>query len=131
MDYNFEEQFYPFQSAQESRYADPLEYLKDEGARINRTRTSIEGITRAEEIPSFDPLDPHLGLKKIFSSNSHDMFNEEDEKLCEINELKFELSEEHRHIEDLKEVVEMGSYLREHVTNAALSGEGLSNGEFE
>ena len=33
MDYNFEEQFYPFQSAQESRYADPLEYLKDEGAR--------------------------------------------------------------------------------------------------
>ena len=99
MDYNFEEQFYPFQSAQESRYADPLEYLKDEGARINRSRTSIEGITRAEEIPSFDPLDPHLGLKKIFSSNSHDMFNEEDDKLCEVNDLKYELSEEHRHID--------------------------------
>ena len=131
MNYNFEEQFYPFQSAQESRYMDPLEYIDDESARPHRSRTSLEGVTRAEEIPSFDPLNPHLGLKKIFSSNSHDMFNEEDDKLCEINDLKYELSEEHRHIEDLKEVVEMNSYLRDRATNIALSGEGLSNGEFE
>lgn len=85
-----------------------------------------------EEIPSFDTLDgPHLGLKKIFSSNSHDMFNEEDDKLCEMIEHKYELSEEYRHNDEMKDPVEMGSYLREHVTAGALSGEGLSNCEFE
>ena len=59
------------------------------------------------------------------------MFNEEDDKLCEMIEHKYELSEEYRHNDEIKDPVEMGSYLREHVTAGALSGEGLSNCEFE
>ena len=51
MNYNFEDQFYPFQSVQENRYSDPLEYIDEEGGRPHRSRTSLDGIARAEEIP--------------------------------------------------------------------------------
>ena len=40
-----------------------------------------------------------------------------------IENNKYDLSEEHRVVDDMKEAVEMGSYRREHVTNTALSGE--------
>ena len=128
MSYNFEEEYYQFGS----RFSDPLEYLKDDVSRQSEPRSSLEAITRQEEIPSFAPLENNnLGLKKIFSSVSHNMFNDEEDKLYENLEHKYELSEEHRHIEDLKDGIEMGSYLREHVTNTNLSREGQSNSEFE
>ena len=48
------------------------------------------------------------------------MYNAEEDKLHAV-EHKFELSEEHRVVDDMKDIVEIGSFLREHVTNVTLS----------
>ena len=54
------------------------------------------------------------------------MYNAEEYKLHEV-EHKFELSEEHRVVDDVKDIIEMGSFLREHVTNVTLSRESNSD----
>lgn len=54
------------------------------------------------------------------------MYNAEEYKLHEV-EHKFELSEEHRVVEDVKDIIEIGSFLREHVTNVTLSRESNSD----
>lgn len=133
MDYNFEGEYNLFASVQPEHFADPLDFINDGGIRLSKTRSSLESVGRDQEILPFDPLDTKLGIKKIFSSNNpHDVFNcEENDKLYEIAEHKYELSEEHRVLDEMKEGVEMGSYLREHVTNTGLSGEAQSNSEFE
>ena len=56
------------------------------------------------------------------------MYNADEDKLHAVDH-KFELSEEHRVLDDVKDIVEMGSFLREHVTNVTLSRE--SNSDFE
>lgn len=58
------------------------------------------------------------------------MLNAEDDKLYEIGH-KFELSEEHRVLDEMNDGLELASYLREHVTNAALSGDRSNSSEFE
>ena len=124
MNCNFEEEYNLFPSNHQERFENPLDFMNAGGIHRTEPRSSLEGIARHEEIPTFDPLNSNLGLKKIFSStNPHDMFHEENEKLCEIPEHKYDLSEEHRVMDEIKDVVEMGSYLREHVTNTGLSGE--------
>ena len=132
MNCNFEEEYNLFASDPQERFENPLDFINNGAIRSTEPRSSLEGIARHEEIPSFDPLNTNLGLKKIFSSNNpHDMFHEENEKLCEIAEHKYDLSEEHRVMDEIKDVVEMGSYLREHVTSTGFSGEAQSNSEFE
>merc|ERR1712110_274330 len=55
-------------------------------------------------------------------------YNTEEDKLYAV-EHKFELSEEHRVVDDVKDIIEVGSFLREHVTNVTSSRE--SSSEFE
>lgn len=69
-----------------------------------------------------------LEIKKMFSVNSHENMYADDDKLSPV-EHKFELSEEHRIVDDPKEVIELDSFLREHVTNG--SSDAKSNSEIE
>ena len=55
------------------------------------------------------------------------MYNTEEDKLYAV-EHKFELSEEHRVVDDVKDIIEIGSFLREHITNVTSS---RSNSDFE
>ena len=133
MNYNFEQDYgnHTFDTtAQQPHFANPLDYICDEKPRTSYNRTSLESINRSEEIPSaFGGPNDNLELKKIFSSHSlkENMFYEQEEKLCEV-EHKFDLSAEHQMVmEDLEDAVGMGSYLREHVTNTGLSGEGQAS----
>ena len=54
------------------------------------------------------------------------MYNAEECMLPAV-EHKFELSEEHRVVDDVKDIIEVGSFLREHVTNVTLSRESNSD----
>ena len=61
-------------------------------------------------------------MKKIFSSTSHEnVINNAEEENFLAAEHKFELSEEHRMLDDMKSIVQMDSFLREQVTNTTLS----------
>ena len=90
-------------------------------------------MARHEEIPSSFAQQENLDIKKMISSTSHEVMFNADE-LEPYEDLKFELSEKHQPIDDLNEVVEMGSYLREHVTNVATPKSGArsaqSNSDF-
>ena len=128
MNYNFDTdipifncQFEPAQ-----QYPDPLAFIGENIAPANRPRNSLDAVARHEEIPS--SFDEHhqenLELKKIFSSTSHEnMLHIENDNLFEA-EKKFELSEDHHAVDD---AAELGSYLREYVTNASSGGEGKSS----
>ena len=53
-------------------------------------------------------------MKKIFSSTSHEnVINNAEEENFLAAEHKFELSEEHRILDDMKSIVQMDSFLRE------------------
>ena len=54
MNYNFEEDTinYQFETAQETQFPDPLNYLDSDFAIQQRQRTSLDSIVRSEEIPS-------------------------------------------------------------------------------
>jgi len=59
------------------------------------------------------------------------MFHAEDERLCEVED-KLQLSEEQQMMDEIHDIVEMDSYLRDHGTNNYVESRGSrSNSDFE
>lgn len=132
MNYNFEEDIinYQFEPSNAAVFPNPLDYACNEDAPANRARNSLDSIIRHDEIPAAyveigQQDHDRLGIKKIFSSVSHEnMFNADEDKLLAADN-KFELSEEHRIMEGMEDMLELGSYLRERVTDAVRSNSDL------
>ena len=136
MNYNFDTEYinYQFDTSvnETAHFPNPCDYICGSIEIPSRPRTSVNSMQQRQEITSsihqIDGHDENLELKKILSSHSmENMFNEQEEKLCDA-EHKFELSEQHHYVpEEINCGLEMGSYLREHVTNAAISGEARTS----
>ena len=138
MSYTISEDFLKHEPSVIERLENPLDFLNmDQGCRTAARNSINETMARQEqEIQSLASFEQHeanpIGLKRqIFSSVTHDIFNEPEDKILDF-EPKCELSEENMHVEDRqKEFVEVGSFLRGSTTFTGLSRSIQSAEEFD